>query len=791
MPRRFAVGVVGIALIATACSVQPIGDPGLGAGDLTTTVYAADGTILGELHAGIDRVPIAFAELPRHVVDAVVAIEDHRFWVHNGVDVRAIARAAAVNIEAGAVLEGGSTITQQYIKNTLLTDEITLERKMREAGLALRLEETLSKEEILERYLNTIYFGRGAYGIGAAARRYFDVDITEVSLSQAALLAGLIQSPANLEPEIAPKAALARRLTVLDRMADLGWISRAEATVASAEPLGTVPSDEVDEFLYPYFTEEAVRRALANPALGATPEERFDRLYHGGLSIHTTLDPNAQHAAERAVQTVVPEDGPDASLVAMDPRSGHVLAIVGGDDFYADDDPIAQFNLAVLGQRQPGSAIKPFVLAAALEEGIPIETLFPGGASVVVETPTGDWEVSNHQAAVFPPLTLDEATVFSVNTVYARLIELLGVETVADFARTAGLRVTQEVPALALGALLVSPLELTAAYTAFANGGMRVDPVFVTRIVEADGAVVFEATTSTTSVMSGATASTVTATLRDAVRRGTGRNAKIGRPVAGKTGTTEASHDAWFVGYTGDLVAAVWLGFADGSRAMVPPHTPFTISGATWPASIWSRFATDALAGSTYRDLAEPATGRVAVEVDLDTGSLAGPLCPGATVVTLHLVEMAIPSTTCRTLLAEHVAQAIAGLVPDVVSLPLDEAVAVLEAGGFRIELTWLEGPGLHPGHVGEQYPSPGTTGSTTVRLVVGGPEPGTALPDLLGESRSRAQYWLETLGVTVEFVEGWEPGVDESVSRPRAVWGQLPAPGEPVVDIVTLWVNP
>lgn len=791
MPRRFAVGVVTIALIATACSVQPIEDPGLGAGDLTTRVYAADGTILGELHAGIDRVPISYGDLPRHVVDAVVAIEDHRFWVHTGVDVRAIARAAAVNIEAGAVLEGGSTITQQYIKNTLLTDEITLERKMREAGLALRLEETLSKEEILERYLNTIYFGRGAYGIGAASRRYFDVDIAEVSLAQAALLAGIIQAPTALEPEIAPRAALARRLTVLDRMADLGWISRADATAASAEPLGTVPADEVDEFLSPYFTEEAVRRALAIPALGETPEERFDLLYHGGLSVHTTLDPDAQRAAERAVDAVVPEGGPDAALVAIDPRNGHVLAVIGGRDFYDDEDPIAQFNLAVLGRRQPGSAVKPFVLASALEQGIPMDTLFPGGASVVVDTPTGDWEVSNHQGTVFPPLTLDEATVFSVNTVYARLIELLGVETVAEFTRRAGLPVTEEVPALALGALLVSPLELTSAYTAFANGGSRVDPVFVTRILDADGTVLFEAEPGATPVMSGATASAITATLRDAVRRGTGRTAKIGRPVAGKTGTTEASHDAWFVGYTGDLVASVWLGYADGSRAMVPPHTPFTISGATWPASIWSRFATDALAGATYRDLPEPATDRIAVDVDLDTGSLAGPLCPGATVVTLHLVETAIPSSTCRTVLAEHVAQAMAGIVPDVVSLPLDEAVAVLEAGGFTIELTWLEGAGLHPGHVGEQYPSPGAAGSTSVRLVVGGPEPGTALPDLLGESRSRAQYWLETLGVTVEFVEGWEPGVNESIARPRAVWGQLPAPGDPVVDVVTLWVNP
>ncbi|MDX1690632.1 MAG: transglycosylase domain-containing protein [Acidimicrobiia bacterium] len=791
MPRRFAAGVVVTALIATACSVQPIEDPGLGAGDLTTTVYAADGSVLGEIHAGQDRVPVSFDDLPRHVVDAVVAIEDKRYWVHNGVDARAIARAAVVNIEAGAVLEGGSTITQQYIKNTLLTDEITLERKMREAGLALRLERTLDKEEILERYLNTIYFGRSAYGIGAAARRYFGVDITDVSLAQAALLAGIIQSPTTLEPELAPRAAEARRLTVLDRMADLGWITQAEATAAAAEPLGTLPLDELDRLRSPYFTEEAIRRALANPVLGETPEERFDRLYRGGLEIHTTLDPEAQHAAERAIDDVVPGDGPNAALVAIDPRNGAVVAMVGGEDFYDTDDPVARFNLAILGRRQPGSTIKPFVLASALEQGVPLETLFAGGATVEIGTGPDVWEVTNHDGAVFPPLTLDEATVFSVNTVYARLVDLLGVETVAGFVRGAGLPVTDDVPSLALGSLLVSPLELTAAYTAFANGGIRTEPRFLTRIVDADGTELWASTPTTSATMSPDTASAVTATLRDGVRRGTGRNAKIGRPVAGKTGTTESSHDAWFVGYTGDLVASVWLGYADGSRALVPPHTPFTVTGATWPATIWARFAADALAGASFRELPAPDDDRIAIEIDLDTGARAGAVCPGGSVVTLRLVADAIPSSACRTTLASRVTEALRGVVPDVESLPVDEAVTVLEAGGFRIELSWLDAPGVHPGHIAAQFPAAGDTASGAIRLVVGGPEPGTSVPTLLGESRSRAAYWLENLGARVEVVEAWEPGVDPGTARPRAVWGQSPAPGAPITAVVTLWVNP
>ena len=232
-----AAGVLVIALIAAACAVEPIEDPGIGAGSLTSVVYAADGTALTEWHAGEDRVLVGYDELPRYLVDAVVAIEDQRFWVHPGVDLRAMVRAVQADLDAGEVVEGGSTITQQYIKNALLTPEVSLDRKMREVSLALGVEQTLSKEEIFERYVNTVYFGNGAYGIGAAARRYFGKSVSDLSLDEAALLAGLIRSPNSLDPYQFPNAALSRRKTVLDKMVELGWLDEEEAEAATGIPL--------------------------------------------------------------------------------------------------------------------------------------------------------------------------------------------------------------------------------------------------------------------------------------------------------------------------------------------------------------------------------------------------------------------------------------------------------------------------------------------------------------------------------------------------------------------------
>jgi len=383
MPRLVA-GVLVIALVATACSLESIEDPGIGAGSLTSVVYASDGTTITEWHAGEDRVLVSYGDLPKHLVDAVVAIEDQRFWSHSGVDVQAIARAVNANLEAGEIVQGGSTITQQYVENVVLGHTRTFDGKVAEVSVALRVEGTLTKEQILERYLNSIYFGNSAYGVGAAAKRYFGKDTSDLTLAESALIAALIAAPSRLDPYVNPNAALARRRTVLQKMADLGWITTAEAEAADQDPLALLPRLLSEQSRYPYFTEEVKRILMADPAFAGSPDERFDLLFRGGLRIYTTLDPAVQHAADAAMNSVLPEDGPSGALVAIDPRNGHVLAVVGGNDYYASNDPVAQFNLATMGLRQPGSAFKPFTLAAALEAGYRLDDVFPGGSTTVV-----------------------------------------------------------------------------------------------------------------------------------------------------------------------------------------------------------------------------------------------------------------------------------------------------------------------------------------------------------------------------------------------------------------------
>jgi 1A family penicillin-binding protein len=790
-----AAGVLVIALIAAACAVEPIEDPGIGAGSLTSVVYAADGTALTEWHAGEDRVLVAYADLPRYLVDAVVAIEDQRFWVHPGVDLRALVRAVQADIEAGEVVQGGSTITQQYIKNALLTPEVSLDRKMQEVSLALGIEKTLSKQEIFERYINTVYFGNGAYGIGAAARRYFGKEVSALTLAESALLAGLIRRPNALDPYQYPNAALSRRQTVLDKVVELGWLPEAEADAAGLVPLELRPAGAADRSLYPYFTDEVRRRLLAEPALGDTPEERFEALTTGGLRIYTTLDPAAQSAAEAAVDSVIPEGGPSAALAAVDPRTGYVLALVGGADYYDTTDPVAQFNLATLGRRQPGSAFKPFALAAALEAGIGLDAEFQGGRSAVIQTPAGRWRVENYNQLSYPNLTLLEATVFSVNVVYARLMNLLDPADVVALAHSAGITTPLEpLPSLALGTQEVTVLDMASAYATFAAGGLHIDPILVTRIEDSDGKVIFESVPTIEKAMEPAIAEQVTAALTQVVQRGTGQQAKIGRQLAGKTGTTEGQYDAWFVGYTPEISAAVWVGFAQGDRPLQAPYTPFTITGGTWPAQIWARFAIGALSGIPYQDLPNAdQEDLVAVSIDLSTGFLAGPLCPRAEVATVMVSPDDAPTATCPIHNPEGVELPSPGVLPDVAGRELAEAVAWLEAAGYEATAEWVGAPGRIPGTVLVQYPAADSmvAAGAEVALTVVGPEPGTDTPDVVGLTAADARRALEAYGFVVRVVVTPEGNSGNAALHRGRVWAQSPAAGAAPAETITLRVDP
>ncbi len=794
--RRVVLATVVVALFAAACTVEPLEDPGIGERALTSVVYASDGSVLAEWHAEENRTLVSYADLPSHLVNAVVAIEDERYWTHTGVDLRAIARALVANVEAGDVVQGGSTITQQYLKNVLLTPEVTLDRKLEEAVLALRLEEELTKEQILERYLNTVYFGNGAYGVGTAAQVYFDKAVGGLTLAEAALLAGLIKAPSSTDPHAVPDEARARRSLVLAKLAELGWSEPDEVAAADAAPLGLVPkAPAVERVRYPYFVEEVKRQLLAEPALGVTATDRYNAVFRGGLRIYTTIDPATQFAAEGAIADVMPEDGPAAAMAAIDPRTGHVLALVGGKDFYSETDPIAQFNLATQGRRQPGSSFKPFVLAAALESGVTLDTVFEGGQAVTIETSSGPWEVSNYEESIFPSLTLTEATVFSVNVIYARLIDQIGPESVVAVAKAAGITGDlQPFHSLTLGAQEVSVLEMTSAYGTFAAGGIHVDPILVTAIEDAQGVNIYEATPAVTEAMDRSVAEAVTSTLTEVVKRGTGQQARFGRVMAGKTGTSDDHSDAWFVGYTPEIVAGVWVGFPQGRVPMEYPATPYTIAGGTWPAQIWARFGSVALVGVPYGSLATAdADGNITVEVDLSTGFLAGPFCPREHVHRIQMPVDSAPTIICPIHNPQGIVEIGAGVVPDLTGLSLESAVEQLTAAGYLTSVEWMDGGPLAQGTVFGQEPPPDSPAQegTRVRLRVAGPEPGSTIPAVLGFPLELAIERLEADSVRYQVVTEAESDPDDARSRAGMVWKQEPAAGSSVDELVTIWVNP
>ncbi len=793
--KRWLLLLAGFALLAASCRLEPIDDPGLGTRGLTTIVYASDGSVLAQWHAEEDRALVGYDELPRSLIDAVVAIEDERYWEHAGVDLHALARAIVANLDAGGVVQGASTITQQYLKNVVLTPEVTLDRKLTEAALALRLEEGLTKEQILERYLNTVYFGDGAYGVGTATAHFFGKAPADLTVGEAALLAGLIRSPSDTDPYRHPDAALRRRRVVLNKMVELGWLSPEDAETADQEPLILRPRDRSNEDRYPYFTEEVKRRLLDDPSLGATPQDRYNALFRGGLRIYTTIDPVAQEAARAAVASVIEGANPSAALAAVDPRTGHVLALVGGRDFYDPTDPHAQFNLAVQARRQPGSSFKPFVLAAALEQGFTLDSVFQGGRSITIETDSGPWLVENYNDAVFPNLTLLEGTVYSVNVVYAQVVDAIGAQHVVDVAKAAGITTDlRPFPAIALGAQEVTPLDMASAYGTFAADGIHVDPIFVTAIETHDGVNIWEAIPIVTQAMSKDVAQSVTAALTETVRRGTGQQAKIGRPIAGKTGTSQEHRDAWFVGYTPELSAAIWVGFAEGQVSMEPPTTPFTITGGSWPAQIWARFASGALAGTPYGQLAEADTeGMVTVEVDLSTGFLAGPYCPRSHVARIRVPADQVPTVVCPVHNPAGVVQAGAATVPDVIGLDLGSAVEALTTAGFTNRIVWTDGGALAQGTVFNQSPSAGfpAQAGSRIRIVVAGPEPGSVLPSLLGFPVGQAVAELQAIGAAVRIVTEPEANPDDAARRTGVVWKQEPVPGTSAGQPVTLWANP
>ncbi|MGI8983790.1 MAG: transglycosylase domain-containing protein [Acidimicrobiales bacterium] len=617
-----------------------------------TRVFDSAGTEIANFRRFETSLPVARADIPPVLVDAVLAVEDQRFYEHNGVDSRSIFRALWADIQGGGYVEGGSTITQQYVRLAYLNDERTAGRKLREAILAGRMEKEIGKDEILYRYLSRAYFGSGAYGVGAAAETYFNKPVRDLTLSEAAMIAGLLSAPSRYDPRSSPGEAEFQRQRVLGKMADQGRVTAVEYNAAlplritladnrartDAAPATVVQPFRQAPSQYPWFTDYVRRYLVARYG--------EEKVYSGGLRVEVSIDPDIQAKAEAAVtEALKGTEAPlDMALVSVDPKTGLVRAMVGGRDFTESQVnlalgacptpeetqasgepkvPPADVPVCIAGGgsgRQPGSSFKPFTLAEALEDGISLDKTYRGSGSYTYPRCQGEGcTVSNVESGSYGTIDLRSATINSVNTVYAQLIQDVGVKDTAEMANRLGVTMVNPKgnlpngepygPSLTLGAVEVSPLDMAAAYSVFAARGMQRAASPVVRVLGADGQVLEDNRSRPgTRVLNETIADQMNDVLKGVVSGGTGKAADVGRPggTTGKTGTSENFSDAWFVGYTPELSTSVWMGFADSQRPLTNIKGLARIYGGTLPARTWHDFMAATLEGKPTADFTPP-----------------------------------------------------------------------------------------------------------------------------------------------------------------------------------------
>lgn len=562
----------------------------------SSQIYDVHGNLITTVHATENRLPVPLSQVPKNLQNAFIATEDARFYSHHGIDPVGILRAVAVNIVRSGVSEGGSTITQQLARNAFLSQDRTFKRKISEALLALQIEKHYSKDQILDMYMNQIYFGQGAYGVQAASHIYFGKDVKDLSLAQAALIAGLPQSPNYYSPFNNLEAAKTRQATVLGQMVKYGYIDQATADQAKNADLELISKDQAEQVKdnnnASYFTDYVIQEI----------SEKYgdNAIYKDGLKIYTTLDMDAQDAAIQAMQNLpnfyTDDNGlqqPQGALVAINPHNGYIVAMVGGR---GGDS----FNRATQAYRQAGSSFKPFVYLAALQKG-----MTPG--STVVDEPVNynGWAPKNYEKHYSGEVTLRYALTHSINVAAVKVADQVGMSKIIDLAESMGISSLQPEDnnlSSALGGLTkgVRPIDMAEAYATIANGGVHVKPVAITKIVDRNGNILEENSIEEKRVVDEKDAYVLTNMLESVITDGTGGNAAIGRPVAGKTGTTDDSKDAWFVGYTPDLATAVWIGDDYGSQTL------HGITGGDTPAIIFNAFMTRALANTPVSDFVAP-----------------------------------------------------------------------------------------------------------------------------------------------------------------------------------------
>jgi penicillin-binding protein 1A len=594
-----AAAFTGRAYVFGSCDLASLRPVALGSNSF---LFARDGSLLGVIPSVTNRQPLRLDKMSPWLPKATVAIEDNRFWQHGALDYQGIARALYKDVDAGRIVEGGSTITQQLVRNLYIgKSERTIARKVKEACLAQKLSQQWTKKQILAAYLNEVFYGRHAFGAQAGAQTFFSTSAKRLTLAQAALLAGLPQAPSVYDPVKHPDVALLRRNEVLRAMLGDRSITRAQYTVAVASPVGLQPGTLYSAQRHPNFFGWAAQELV----------DKFGerRVQAGGLQVRTTLDPRMQEAARASVAGVMREKhDPAAALVAIEPRTGAVRAMIS----YLPDGRTMKFNLATQSTRFAGSSFKPMALAAAIEQGVSVNTGLSGPSSLTITDPKCStngvpWTVHNYADESGGYMNLLDATAHSVNTIYAQLADIIGPENVVRTAHKLGITShLAPVCSIALGTQAINPLEMTDAYATFAARGVHRDPQAFELVRGPNGGTLGKLDAPGAQAIQRNTADLVTYALQGVVSHGTGTAAYFGRPAAGKTGTAEDFTDAWFCGYVPQLAACVWIGYPKAEISLYGVEGWSAVFGGSLPAMIWNRFMSQAVRHMPVKDFAYP-----------------------------------------------------------------------------------------------------------------------------------------------------------------------------------------
>ncbi|MEZ5244673.1 MAG: transglycosylase domain-containing protein [Acidimicrobiales bacterium] len=801
-PRRLLLALLVLASLSAACSYETQDFEALFGEDFSvdqletaqsSRIFDRNGTTITDLRGEQNRTDILFEQIPEVVYNAVVAIEDERFWDHSGVDFKAILRAARSNVNAGGISQGGSTITQQYVGNVFLErSDQTAGRKVEEIFMARRFEQNFSKEFILGRYLNWVYFGNGAYGVEAAAREYFGppdcarqasldqaddrdcLKVTELTLVEAATIAGLIQAPGRFNPYDNYEAARDRRDLVLLRMFANDYITEDEYKNALLQPIELVEDIPLLEERYPaaHFVDEVKQWFLGNELFGETREDRARLLFEGGLTIRTTIDLDLQAKAEAAVADVLPDiaaDGrknPDAAVVTLGTTAaddGHVLAMVGGRDFFGDST-YAKLNLATGTGRQAGSSMKPIALAEWLQSGRPVTSMWDAPVRLTIDNPQvcgGPWNVRGGTGG---RVSLIRATRSSLNTVFAQVMVAIRPEKFVERAESLGIGEDRIKPVCAavLGSENVNMLEMATVYSTFSRSGTRVDPVFVTQVVNPDGTLLYEYSPSPQPVLTQSVAHQLTWVLEGVVSGGTGTRAQLadGRTAAGKTGTTQNNVDATFVGFTPQRTTAVWVGFpTEGQIQMTNYFNGGSVQGGTFPAMIFK----------AVMDLAHEG---------LPVEAFPAPP-PSSTTTTIPLPPQSVTVT-----------------MPDLVGRTVDDALyAEMDAARLQLNAFEVVRDDVPEGQIVSQVPAAGLVvpGGTVVSVGIAVAPISSPVPNVIGMTEAVARQALGGDGFLIEVSYETQPEPGDSGVVAGEVWAQDPPGGteRDGIDTVRLKVNP